>query len=375
MTSPRIYLDYNATAPLCPEARAALVAALDVPGNASSVHGDGRVARGLIEKARLQVAALVNAHASEVVFTSGATDSNAWVLTSGWDTIFVAGVEHVSVLAAAAASGARVVEIPVDASGRISAKVLSQTLATAAPFGRALVTVQMANNETGVLQDLGALGAVARQAGVCVHTDAVQATGRLPIDFAALNAAFMSLSAHKMGGPKGAGALIVRDGVTLRPMLAGGGQERRRRGGTENIAALAGFGAAADAAKRRLSKGSPVRALRDGLERHILDMTPHAVVIAQDVDRLANTCCVALPGTLAETLVIKLDLAGVSISAGSACSSGKVGASHVLAAMHVPEALVSSAIRISIGPETSNKDIAAFLSAWGHVALRTGKAA
>ena len=375
MTSPRIYLDYNATAPLRVEAREAMIAALDMAGNASSVHADGRIARGVVEKARLQVAALVNAKPSEVVLTSGATESNTWALTSGYDTIFVAGVEHVSVLAAATASGARVVTIPVDASGRVTAESLAKALAAAAPFGRALVSVQMANNETGVLQDVAALTQIANEAGIAVHTDAVQAAGRLPIDFAALSVDLMSLSAHKMGGPKGAGALIIRDGVNLKPLLAGGGQERRRRGGTENIAAIAGFGAAAEAATHQFSSYVKVRALRDGLERHVLDITPEAVVIGQDAGRLANTSCIAMPGALAETLVIKMDLAGVSVSAGSACSSGKVGASHVLAAMQVSDTLAASAIRVSIGSETCDKEIAAFLSAWSVAALRTGKAA
>ena len=375
MTVARVYLDYNATAPLRLEARAAMIVALDVMGNASSVHADGRQARGVVEKARLQVAALVSAKASEVVFTSGATESNAWALMQGWDTIFVAGIEHVSVLATASAVGAKVVIVPVDGAGRVSAASLAKTIAGAAPVGRAVLSIQMANNETGVLQDLAALGRVARDAGVAVHTDAVQATGRSGVDFAALGVDLMSLSAHKMGGPKGAGALIIRDGVNLKPLLAGGGQERRRRGGTENIAAIAGFGAAAGASAGQLDLLTNVRALRDGLERHVLDITPHAVVIAQDAERLVNTTCVALPGTLAETLIIKFDLAGISVSAGSACSSGKVGASHVLAAMQVPDALASCAIRVSIGTETTEKDIAAFLSAWSVAASRAGKAA
>ncbi|MEQ1576657.1 MAG: aminotransferase class V-fold PLP-dependent enzyme [Hyphomicrobium sp.] len=375
MTSARAYLDYNATAPLCPEARAALIAALDVKGNASSVHADGRQARGLIEKARLDVAALVHAKPSEVVFTSGATESNTWVLNSGFDTIFVTGTEHVSVLAAAAASGARVITVPVDPLGRVSEATVLEAIGKAGSLGRALLSVQMANNETGVVQDVAALAAVARAAGLAVHTDAVQAAGRLSVDLAALNADFMSLSAHKMGGPKGAGALIVRDGLSLKPLMAGGGQERRRRGGTENIAAIAGFGAAAAAAGSQLGRVPQLRALRDRMERDILDVTPHAVVISHQAERLPNTSCVALPGTLAETLVIKLDLSGVSISAGSACSSGKVGASHVLAAMQVPQALTASAIRVSIGGATTENEIAAFLSAWSQAALQAGKAA
>ena len=375
MTSPRVYLDYNATAPLCAESRAAVVAALDLAGNASSVHADGRQARAIVETARLNVAGLITAKASEVVFTSGATESNTWVLTAGWDTIFVAGTEHVSVLAAAAASGARVVTLPVDGAGRVSPDALYTAIAAAVPFGRALLSVHMANNETGVVQDVAALAGAARATGVTVHTDAVQAPGRLVVDFAAMGVDLMSLSAHKLGGPKGIGALIIRDGVTLKPLLAGGGQERRRRGGTENIAAIAGFGAAVGATQRQLANIGALRALRDSIESNILAATPDAVIIACDAERLANTTCVAVPGTLAETLVIKFDLSGVSVSAGSACSSGKVGASHVLAAMQVPPALASGAVRISIGAGTAKDDIAAFQNAWDFVAARSGKAA
>jgi len=374
MTRQRVYLDYNATAPLRPAARAAFVAALDCVGNPSSVHGDGRVARSLVEDARRDVARFVNAKSSEVVFTSGATESNASALGQGWDTIFVPGTEHVSVLASAAASGARVVTVPVGSSGRVSGESLAQAIAAAGPVGRALLTVQMANNETGVLQDVARLAEIARGAGLTVHSDAVQASGRIEINFAALGIDLMSLSAHKMGGPKGVGALVIRDGVNVKPLLAGGGQERRRRGGTENIAAIAGFGAAARDARDLVSVTS-VKSLRDGLERHILALTPQAVVIGADAERLANTACVALAGTQSETLVIKLDLAGVSVSAGSACSSGKVGASHVLAAMQVPEALAAGAVRISLGPDTTDDDIAAFLTAWSGIAARIGKAA
>ncbi len=375
MTPTRTYMDYNATAPLRCEARSAMIEALDLCGNASSVHADGRRARAVIEKARLQVAALVNAAASGVVFTSGATEANAWALAQGWDTIFVPETEHVSVIAAAMSSGARVVMIPVDAAGRVSAQLLSEALAVQQNMGRALFSVQMANSETGVMQGVIELAQTARAAGVSVHTDAVQAAGRVDVCFAALGVDLMSLSAHKMGGPKGAGALIVRDGVNLKSLLPGGGQERRRRGGTENIAAIAGFGACAEGAMRSLSSFAGVCALRDGMERHIAALTPHAVVIGRDAPRLANTTCVALPGTMAETLVIKLDLAGVSISAGSACSSGKVGTSHVLASMKIPEDLAAGAIRISIGLETTDEDIAAFLNAWSDVASRASKAA
>jgi cysteine desulfurase len=358
VTGKRTYLDYNASAPLRAEARDAMVAALDVCGNPSSVHSEGRHARKIVEAAREEVASLVNARPSEVVFTSGATEANVWA-HSGWAQVFLAGIEHDSVRAPVSASGAVIVDLAVSTDGVASFKSTPR-----ADHGRSLLTLQLANNETGVIQDVAHLGEMARGANIYVHTDAVQAAGRIAVDFKNLGASSMSLSSHKIGGPKGAGALVIRDGVTLVPLIAGGGQERRRRAGTENVAAIAGFGAAARAAARELSGMDRVRDLRDRLESAVLDATPGAMVIGVSAGRLPNTSCIAWPGKIAETLVIKLDLAGIAVSAGAACSSGKVGSSAVLEAMGLEPGVARSAIRVSIGTDTTAEDIGVFLAAW-----------
>ena len=361
MTQPRTYLDYNASAPLRPEAREAMLAALDVAGNASSVHAEGRRARAIVDEARDAVAALVNARASEVVFTSGATESNTWALSAPWERIALADVEHDSVRAAAvqiaAKRGAELIHLPVSTSG-------TADFGRVAPGPDTLLVLQMANNETGVLQGVEAAGRWATENGARLHTDAVQAPGRTRIDFVQLGAHTLSLSAHKIGGPKGVGALVIGAGVALDPLFLGGGQEQRRRAGTENVAAIAGFGAAARAALDDLRNVPSVAELRDSLEAAVIAATPQALVIGRDAPRLCNTSMIALPGTSAETTVIKLDLKGLAVSAGSACSSGKVGESHVLRAMGLPSEIARSAIRVSLGPDTTEHDIAVFVAAW-----------
>ncbi|NOT71069.1 MAG: aminotransferase class V-fold PLP-dependent enzyme [Hyphomicrobium sp.] len=371
----RVYLDHNATAPLRGEAKAAMIAALDVDGNPSSVHSEGRRARGVIEAAREQVARLVNAKPSEVVFTSGATESNAWVMAQPWDTIFVSGVEHDSILAPARANGAEVIMVPVARDGRVLAEQIAARVLSGAPVGRALIALQLANNETGVIQDVAAVTAFAREHGLRVHTDAVQAPGRIAIDFAGLDADTMSLSAHKLGGPKGIGALIIRDHYDLAPLIRGGGQERRRRAGTENLAGIAGFGAAAKVALAALADAPRIAGLRDQLERDVCDAVPATVVIAGSAPRLCNTATLTLPGKLAETLVIRLDLAGFAVSAGSACSSGKVGVSHVAEAMGLERDVAAGMIRVSLGPDTTQDDIAAFAAAWKQISGNAALAA
>ena len=364
MSEVRTYLDYNASAPLRPEAREAMLAALDVTGNASSVHAEGRRARAIVDEARDAVAALVNARASEVVFTSGATEANTWALSAPWDRIAVAEIEHDSVRVPAGrisgARGAELIALPVSADG-------AAVYRTVAPAAGTLLVLQMANNETGVLQDVEAAGRWATENGARLHTDAVQAPGRVAIDFRALGAHTLSLSAHKIGGPKGVGALVIGAGVTLDPLFAGGGQEQRRRAGTENVAAIAGFGAAAKAALDDLKTAPRVAALRDALEAAVLEATPQAIVIGREAPRLCNTSSIALPGTSAETAVIKLDLKGIAVSAGAACSSGKVGESHVLRAMGLAPEIAKSAIRVSLGPDTTEQDIAAFTAAWREI--------
>ncbi len=373
--TPRFYLDYNATAPLHPDARKAMIAALDVTGNASSVHGEGRRARGIIEAAREDVARLVGSKPSEVVFTSGATEANAWAIAQGWDTIFVAGIEHDSVLAPAKASGAQIIEIPVGADGVARISEVARHAQSGEKLGRTLVALQMANNETGVIQPVAEFAAIAREHGFSMHVDAVQAAGRLPIDFASLGVTTLSLSGHKMGGPKGVGALLIRDHVDLVPFVRGGGQERRRRAGTENIAAIAGFGAAAVQAHAALVAVSRIVLMRDQLEAEVRKLSPNALLIGADAPRLANTSAIALPGKHAESMVIKLDLAGIAVSAGAACSSGKVGTSHVLQSMGFDAGVAGAAIRVSLGPETTEHDIAAFLAAWKTIVSQSALAA
>ena len=369
MSKARIYLDNNASTPLRAQARAAMVEALDTMGNPSSVHAEGRAVRAIIERARESVARLVGARASEVVFTSGATEANNAVMSAGWDTICVSGIEHDSVLAPARASGAAILDLPADVSGRVDLSVVAQSLAAAADGdGRALLSLMMANNETGVIQPVEDAVALAREAGAAVHVDAVQGPGRVPVNFDALGADFLVISGHKLGAPRGVGALVIRDGVSLPAFVKGGGQERRRRGGTESVAAIAGFGAAAEALADETDAAERAEGLRAQLEQGVKRMTPEAVIVAQDAARITNTSCIALPGKAAETLVIRFDLEGVAVSSGAACSSGKVGTSHVLEAMGLPPEISRSAIRVSLGPQTRDDDIAAFLAAWQKIA-------
>jgi cysteine desulfurase len=365
MNAKRTYLDWNATAPLRPEARAATLAALDILGNPSSPHTEGRRARAIVEDAREQVAALVGARPAEVVFTSGGTEANNAVLSAGWETIAVSGVEHDSVLAPARASGARIVDLPVQANG-----VVRLDMALPPGEGRALLSLQVANNETGVLQPVAEAAAAARAQGYTVHADAVQAAGRVSVDLRALGVDCLTLSAHKIGGPKGVGALVIHERASLPAFITGGGQERHRRAGTENVAAIAGFGAAAAAAQRDLAHAGRIAALRDRLEAEVRAITPRVLIVGEGAERLPNTTSIALAGTSAEILVIAFDLAGIAVSAGAACSSGKVGASHVLEAMGLEPALARSAIRASLGWSSTEHDVAAFVAAWGRTAAR-----
>lgn len=369
MRSTRTYLDHNATAPLRPEAREAMLIALDAFGNPSSVHAEGRRTRALVEEAREQVAQLIGARAEEVVFTSGASEANAWIVRAGWDAIIAAGIEHESVLAPARTAAGRLLDLPVGRDGSPAPAEIARALSEAARRGgHVLLSLQLANNETGALQPVREAVVAARACGAIVHTDAVQAAGRVPIDFRDLDVDALSLSAHKLGGPKGVGALVLREGLSPAPLIGGGGQERRRRAGTENVPGIAGFGAAAAAAGHDLARVARIERLRDRLEQGALAATPEAVVVGAGVPRLSNTTCLALPGAAAETLVIRLDLAGIAVSAGAACSSGKVGASSVLAAMDLPAEIARSAIRVSLGWSTTESDVDAFLAAWSAIA-------
>lgn len=373
MSKPRTYLDYNASAPLRPEARAAMLSALDCFANPSSVHASGRQARAIVETARIAVAELVGAWPADVIFTSGASEANATVLAGRWDTIYLSALEHDSVRAAAKARGVRVVEVPVTAAGMFDVGAFA-TLASDAPAA-SIVCLQRANNETGVVQPVAEAAAVARQHGIRVHCDAVQAPGRIAVDCSDLGVDYLTVSAHKLGGPKGVGALVAVDGAALPALVAGGGQERGRRAGTENVAGIAGFGAAARVASAAEADALRIAALRDRLERDVAAITPGVVVVGQGSPRIGNTSCVALAGLAADATVIRMDLAGVEISAGAACSSGKVGQSATLAAMGLPADLASAAIRVSFGSSSMDADIDAFLAAWTTIAASARRAA
>jgi cysteine desulfurase len=366
MTAP-VYLDYNATVPAKPAAIAAVAAALAETGNASSVHRFGRLARRTVETAREQVAALVNAAPASVVFTGSGTEANNLALhqaRADGRPIFVSAIEHDCVLRAAPDATL----IPVTRDGVVDLEALDRLLAGTSS---AVVAVMLANNETGVVQPLAEIVRIARAHGASVHCDAVQAAGKIAIDAQALGADTLALSAHKLGGPQGVGALVVSDGIAMRPLLVGGGQERGRRAGTENVAGIAGFGAAAALAASDLPQMRALARLRDATEARLRSVAPEAVVFGATAERLPNTMCVAMPGVAAETQVMALDLAGIAVSAGSACSSGKVKASHVLAAMGMAP-LASNAIRVSAGWRSTAEDFDRFVEAWTALWARIG---
>ncbi len=372
------YLDHNATSPLRPDARAAMEAAASIGGNPSSVHGRGRAARAAVERAREQVAALAGGRAQDVIFTSGGTEANAlalWGAVQGAaeagkriTRLFVSAIEHDSVRANAAAiaervAGIRLEQIPVTADGVVDLEALRVLLREGK--GRALVAAMAANNETGVIQPLADVRAALAGHDALLLVDAVQAAGKIPLELAD----YVSLSAHKLGGPQGAGALIVREGAPLAATILGGGQERGNRAGTENVCGIAGFGAAAEAAKPM----SP--ALRNRFETELKNIVRDAVIFGANAPRLSNTSNFALPGISAETAVMALDLDGVMVSSGSACSSGKVKPSHVLAAMGVPELLSKSALRVSLGWDSIAADVDAALAAIAKLAARVARKA
>ncbi|WP_373503305.1 cysteine desulfurase family protein [Aestuariivirga sp.] len=353
----RTYLDHNASSTLRSQAKAAMIAAMDVTGNASSVHAEGRMARKLLDDAREQVARAIGVIAPMVVFTGGGSEANNLALKGApVERLIVSAIEHPSVLEAAKASGKAVEILPVDANGIVDLAALERLL----PGRRTLVSVMLANNETGVIQPLREIVALAQAHGALVHTDAVQALGKIPVNFGLLGVDLMTLSAHKLGGPVGAGALVVRDGLALEPLIHGGGQELRRRAGTENLAAIAGFGAVAN------EKLNAVKDLRDKLESSL----EGAIIFGADVARLPNTTCFAMPGMNAETLLMGFDLEGIAASSGSACSSGKVAKSHVLAAMGVAPEISRGAIRVSLGWDTTSAHIEHFTAAWRKMLAR-----
>jgi cysteine desulfurase len=370
----RFYLDYNATAPLRAEVRDAAAAALALIGNPSSVHAEGRAARSAVEAAREKVAALVGARPEDVIFTSGGTEANALALAAqsgqAWHC-YLSAVEHPSVLAGGRFYRETTTVIPVTANGVADLAILAKELEKHHLGGRRpFVSLMAANNETGAIQPVAEASKIVHSADGLLHTDAVQAAGRIKLDMTTLGADMLSLSAHKIGGPKGVGALVLGNGASVEPLIKGGGQERRRRAGTENVTGIVGFGVAAELALADLAVAAATATLRDELEQGTRAIASDVVVISSRVPRLPNTACIAVPGVKAETLVIGLDLAGVAVSSGSACSSGKVEASHVLSAMGVPEELAQGAIRVSLGFATERADIENFLKAFDELIKR-----
>lgn len=357
--SRRIYLDYNASAPVRPSVREAMLETLALVGNPSSLHAEGRAARRRREQAREAVAALIAARPSDITFTSGGTEANALALQGcGRARLLVSAGEHVSVLEARGDAEL----LPLADDGQLDCLALRERLA-AAEEG-ALVSVQLANNETGVIQPLAQVVEIAREAGALVHCDAIQAAGKLPLDVAALDVDFLTLSAHKLGGPQGVGALWVRSGLDIQPLQRGGGQELRRRGGTENLPGIVGFGSAAEAAAGELGQMPSLARWRDTMEQRILAAEPQVQIPGSRAPRLPNTSCLLSPLLPAEVLLMALDLDGFAISSGSACSSGKVGVSHVLKAMGVKDELLEQAIRVSLGWASAPGDAEAFAEAW-----------
>ena len=371
MMQERCYLDHNASSPLRPEVMEAMIAALAGAGNASSVHHEGRRARAMIETAREDVAALAGVPPGQIVFTSGGTEANAMALSPAWlgasedAPLFVSAVEHPSVLKGGQFAAGDVETLPVDVDGVVNMEAAAERFRQqdGAPF---MASLMLANNETGVIQPVEAFAALVHEQGGVLHCDAVQAAGKLPLDAVMRCADLVTLSAHKFGGPKGAGALVLANGRLgfARPLLAGGGQERGYRAGTENVAAIAGFGIAAAIAKREMTDIAWMAELRGRIEADIVRIAPEAAIFGRGAQRLPNTLCFAVPGMQAETLLMAFDLAGVALSAGSACSSGKIERSHVLTAMGVAPELASAAIRVSLGWNSTEGDAERFHEAW-----------
>lgn len=366
----RVYLDWNATTPLRPEARAAMVAAFDLVGNPSSVHAEGREARRLVEDARAALAAAVGALPRNVVFTSAGTEANALALSPGLrgpsggpvERLLVSAVEHASVLAGGRFAGATIGRIRVTRSGVVDLEDLKAQLKDGPP---ALVSIMAANNETGALQPIAEVAGIVHEAGSLLHVDAIQALGKIPFDIKDVGADLATFSAHKIGGPKGVGALVAAEGIAgFEPVLRGGGQEQNRRAGTENVAGIAGFGAAVKAASQALPEDAEKMAtLRARLENGVR-VVADATIFSDGVERLPNTVLFTAPGLKAETAVIGFDLEGVAVSSGSACSSGKVQPSHVLSAMGFDPIVAQGAVRLSLGWSTEPEDINRALEAW-----------
>lgn len=366
-----IYLDYNATAPVKPQVIEAIADALALTGNPSSVHQFGRAAREAVEEARERVAVMIGAKAAEIIFTAGGTEANNIALAgAGRRRLIVSEIEHPSILRAAeslsqnsgTADERELHVLPVDGDGVVSLDALDMALGESGED--ALVSIMLANNETGVIQPVDEIATLAHARGALLHCDAVQAPGRIAFGVDSLGVDMLSLSAHKFGGPKGVGALFLRAGVELKALVTGGGQERGWRAGTENVPGIVGFGIAAQLAAEDLQNAPHIAALRDSVEQRLRAIDPEVRIFSAGAARLPNTSCISMPGVQSETQVMGLDLSGVAVSAGSACSSGKVEPSHVLRALGAPDAETGCAIRISFGWASREADVEKLVSAW-----------
>ena len=381
MNKVRTYLDFNASAPLLPVARAAMMQALEFTGNASSIHGEGRASRSLVETARAQVGALVGMAGKHVVFTSGGTEAANLALApkislgrdlAPFDLLLISAGEHACVLSGHRFAPEQTLLVPLDGDGRMNLDVLSRLLEQHSGK-KIMLALQLANNETGVIQPVAEAAALVHAQGGVLVCDAVQAAGKVDCNLAATGADFLALSAHKLGGAKGAGALVYdRDRLHIRDiLLRGGGQEGGTRAGTENVAAIAAFGAAASASKAAIAgEGARLEMLRNEMERQLLAIAPGCIIFGNATRRLPNTLAFAVPGLSAETLLIGLDLEGIAVSSGSACSSGKVKRSHVLDAMGVEAGLAQGALRVSLGWSSVPEDVSAFITAFATVLHR-----
>ncbi|MBY0428689.1 MAG: cysteine desulfurase [Alphaproteobacteria bacterium] len=370
MNATPFYLDYAATTPIKPEVVKNMVQVMDAHGNASSVHGFGRAARDRVEKARTQLSARYNAKPAQIIFTSGATEANNTALHAfKARPMIVSGIEHPAVMQTALALGQPNI-INVTANGVINLNHLEELL-NANP--QAFISIMLVNNETGVIQPVREAAAIAKQYGAVVHCDAVQGAGRIPLDFKDLGVDMLSLSAHKLGGPQGVGALIVADNIKLEPFMTGGSQESRRRGGTENVAGIAGFGLAVSLLDADITKQGEWAGWRDAFEAKICEAVPEAIVFGAAANRVAAISCIAMPGVRNDTQLMAFDLAGFAVSSGAACSSGKVQPSPVLKAMGVDEAMATSAIRVSFGWGTSSLELEKLAQSWIELYQRSSK--
>ena len=357
-----VYFDHNATTPVRAEVAEAVAGALALTGNASSVHTAGRQARQSVEQAREHIAELVGVSPAQIVFTGSGTEANNLVLRGTDCThVLASEVEHYSVLAAAD----NIELLPVDGDGVIDVAVLKSRLEDL--DGPALVSVMLANNETGVIEPAAEISRIAKEHGALIHTDAIQAAGKIKVDWVELGVDFISLSAHKIGGPQGIGALVMNEDIPLTSLIRGGGQERSRRAGTENVPGIVGFGAAAKLAAENLGKANEIGILRDHLELRVKEIAPDAEVFGESVERLPNTTCLTMPNIASETQVMKFDLTGIMVSAGSACSSGKVQTSQVLKVMGIVEDVASTAIRVSLGHGNTMDEVEHFVSQWREI--------